>query len=93
MKSWNLWLKAGDRNTAYFHKQAQARKCFNIISEVKKEGDIHKDFEHIKRAAFTHFQNLYSEDKDPSHYLELLVNIPSVISQRSNELDSSKRAG
>lgn len=34
---------------------------------------------------FTHFLNLYSEDKDPSHYLELLANLPSVISQQMNE--------
>lgn len=90
MKSRNLWLKAGDRNTAYFHKQAQARKCFNTISEIKEEGDIHKDFDHIKRAAFTHFQKLYSEDKDPSHYPELLENIPSVISQQRNEFLEAK---
>ena len=36
LKSCNLWLKAGDRNTAYFHKQAQARKYFNNISEIKE---------------------------------------------------------
>eukprot|EP00253_Pinus_taeda_P034134 PITA_34134 len=90
MKSRNLWLKAGDRNTAYFHKQAQARKCFNTISEIKEEGDIHKDFDHIKGAAFTHFQKLYSEDKDPSHYPELLENIPAVISQRRNEFLEAK---
>eukprot|EP00253_Pinus_taeda_P008616 PITA_08616 len=84
-KSRNLWLKAGDRNTAYFHKQAQERKCFNTISEIKEEGDIHKDFDHIKKAAFAYFQNLYSEDKDPSHYPDLLDNISTVISQRINE--------
>lgn len=90
LKSHNLWLKAGDRNTAYFHKQAQARKCFNTISEIKEDNDIHKDFEYIKKAAFLHFQSLYSEDKDPNQYSDLLDVIPSVISQRTKETLEAK---
>jgi len=86
----NLWLKAGDRNTAFFHKQAQARKCLNTISEIKEDNDIHKDFEYIKKAAFLHFQSLYSEDKDPNQYSDLLDVVPSVISQRTKETLEAK---
>jgi len=90
LKSRNLWLKAGDKNTAFFHKQAQARKCFNTISEIKEDNNTHKDFEDIKKAAFSHFQNLYSEDKDPHQYSDLLDIIPSAISPRMNEILEAK---
>ena len=54
-KSRSLWLKAGDRTSSLFHKQAQVRRSFNSISEMKEEATTHKDFMSIKRAAFTHF--------------------------------------
>ena len=44
LKSRNLWLKAGDRNSAFFHKQSQAMKCFNTISEIKEDNVTYKDF-------------------------------------------------
>lgn len=90
LKSHNLWLKAGDRITAFFHKQAQARKCFNTISEIKEDNDIHKDFEYIKKAAFLHFQSLYSEDKDLNQYSNLLDVVPSVKSQQTKETLEAK---
>eukprot|EP00253_Pinus_taeda_P009752 PITA_09752 len=86
---WNQSVK-GDRNTAFFHKQAQARKCFNTISEIKEDNDIHKDFEYIKKATFLHFQSLYSEDKDPNQYSDLLDVVPSVISHRTKETLEAK---
>jgi len=36
IKSRRLWLEAGDRNTSFFHKQAQARKNFNNIIEIRE---------------------------------------------------------
>jgi hypothetical protein len=62
LKSRSLWLKAGDRNSSFFHKQAQARKCTNSISEIKDGTIIHKDNANIKKAASLHFKSLYSED-------------------------------
>lgn len=73
-------------NIAFFHKQAQARKCFNTISEIKEDNDTHKDFVDIKKATFSHFQNLYSDDKDPLKYPEMLDIIPSTISPRMNKI-------
>ena len=35
VKSRKLWLKGGDINTEYFHKQAKARLSFNITKEMK----------------------------------------------------------
>jgi hypothetical protein len=85
LKSRNLWLKAGDRNTVFFHKQAQVRKCFNTISEIKVDRDTHTDFDHIKKATFSHFQDLYREDKDPNQYPDLLDIIPTILSQHMKE--------
>ena len=33
MKSKKIWLKGGDSNTNYFHKQTKARISFNMIEE------------------------------------------------------------
>eukprot|EP00253_Pinus_taeda_P034292 PITA_34292 len=45
VKSRRLWLKVGDRNSAFFHKQSQARKYFNSISEIKEENNTHGDIQ------------------------------------------------
>jgi len=85
VKSRNLWLKAGDRNTAFFHIQSQVRKCFNSISKIKVENVTHKDFDYIKKTAFLHFQSLYSEDKDSNQNSDLLDVVPAVITQQTKD--------
>ena len=37
LKSRSLWLKAGDRNTLFFHRQYKARLSRNHITEIKNE--------------------------------------------------------
>jgi hypothetical protein len=39
LKSHSLWLKAGDRNTKLFHRQAKARLWIKLISEIRGEGE------------------------------------------------------
>eukprot|EP00253_Pinus_taeda_P002140 PITA_02140 len=90
LKSRNLWLKVGDRNTGFFHKQAQARKCFNTIYEIKEDNGMHKEFTDIKKATFSHFQNLYSDDQESLHHQELLDIIPQSISPRMNRILEAK---
>ena len=34
LKSRSLWLKAGDKNTAYFHRQCRLRTSRNHISKI-----------------------------------------------------------
>ena len=34
LKYRNLWINVGDKNTAYFHKQARARLCRKNIKEI-----------------------------------------------------------
>lgn len=64
-KSRNLWLQAGDKNTSFFHKHAEACKQFKNVSEIRSQDAVVKDFEGIKRAAFTIFKELYSAPADP----------------------------
>jgi hypothetical protein len=71
-KSRCLWLEAGDKNTAYFHKQAEARKQFKTVTEIRTQGQIITDFEGIKEAAVQTFEALYTEPhteaSDPASY-------------------------
>ena len=60
VKSRTLWLQAGDKNTMFFHKQAQARKIYNSINEIQVQDQVIKDFSGIKEAAHSFFKNLYS---------------------------------
>ena len=53
VKSRQLWLKGGDSNSDYFHKQTKARLSFNIIKELKdKDGKRIVEQEDIKDHVF-----------------------------------------
>ena len=82
-----LWLKAGDKNTMFFHKQAQARKIYNSINEIQIQGQVIKDFRGIKKAAHSFFSRLYSApDQDPvEQYSYPLSEIPSLVNDEDNQ--------
>ena len=86
VKSRTLWLQAGDKNTSFFHKQAQARKNYNSISEIQMQDQVIKDFSGIKEAAHSCFKNLYSApDLDPVNpNIYPLLEIPSMINDDDN---------
>ena len=83
-KSHCLWLKAGDQNSSFFQKQAQARKCFNSIAEIKEGTLSHKDNMSIKRAASAHFKNIYSEDGETDPNSKFLGVVPLKITNSIN---------
>ena len=88
VKSRTLWLQAGDKNTTFFHKQAQARKIYNSINEIQLQDQIIKDSNGIKEAAHSFFKKLYSapdlDPVDPNSYP--LTEIPKLISEEDNQL-------
>ena len=89
-KSRSLWLKAGDRNSSFFHKQAQAWSSFNSILEIKEETITHNDFTSIKRETFSHFKNIYSEAGVIVQNSKFLDVVPSNITSRMNQLLEAK---
>ena len=46
------WLKDGDRNTGFFHKQAESRKNFKLVNEIHVQDKTISDFKDIKAEAY-----------------------------------------
>ena len=68
MKSRKIWLKGGDSNTYYFHKQTKSRLSFTMIKTLKdKDSKRMVEHEEIKAHAFQQFRDLYmdKEETDP----------------------------
>ena len=87
-KSRSMWLQARDKNTNYFHKQAEARKKFKTINEILFQGNLVKYFEGIKKVAHSHFKYLFlapEEDLiDANNYpLDL---VPKIVQETDNLL-------
>lgn len=78
-KSRATWLKAGDRNTRFFHRFSSQRMLTNSIWEAKGDVDapVFDDFS-IKDSVTKHFYGVYSKTKEPGllHQLEVLNNFP-----------------
>jgi hypothetical protein len=60
-KSRCLWLKAGDKNTSFFHNNIKLRRAGNQIDKIVAEGKEISDQEEIKEAAFNHFKSFYQQ--------------------------------
>ena len=74
LKSRQLWLKGGDSNIDYFHKQSKARLRFNTIRELyDSNGNKIDGNEAFKRHIVQHFRNLYTyrEESNPISQAEL----------------------
>jgi hypothetical protein len=87
LKSRSLWLKAGDQNTSFFHRQSKVRLWSNQISEIKTlEGEIIKDFDQIKQQTTNHFHKLYTSNGRSEEDLvdSLLSHIPRKITDEDN---------
>eukprot|EP00253_Pinus_taeda_P008973 PITA_08973 len=87
LKSRSLWLKVGDRNTSYFHRQYRARLTRNHIAEIKTpEGSVCNSYHQIKAAAENYFRNLYRKENhsNDEEIVDFMSNIPNLISPEEN---------
>ncbi|KAA3482842.1 reverse transcriptase [Gossypium australe] len=67
------WLKLGDRNTAFFHKQATQKRRRNLIQKLQfEDGRETKVFEEMEEIARSYFQHLFSAGRmgDYNHVLD-----------------------
>eukprot|EP00253_Pinus_taeda_P005587 PITA_05587 len=73
IKSRQTWLKSGDKNTSFFHKQATAQQIKNNISAITDNARIqHSDQTAIKGAASDHFKELLTETGEEELFDNLL---------------------
>lgn len=72
MKSRNLWLKARDKNTTFFHNSMKVRRARNQIDKIQVENQEIKGVEEIKKAAHKHFKFLLSATEETAEYEEIL---------------------
>eukprot|EP00253_Pinus_taeda_P028357 PITA_28357 len=87
-KSRCLWLKAGDKNTSFFHNSLKLRHAGNQIERIMVDGKEIKDQEEIKEATYRHYKSLLSADPQPHDNEEFLSLIENKISESQNrELD------
>ena len=75
------WMKEGDRNTSFFHKQAEARKNVNFVQEIQAHGRLISNFEEIKEEATRHFKDLFTA-QPVSEDVDLLQLIPRAVNYK-----------
>ena len=64
LKSKNLWLKAGDKNTSFFHNRMKMRRARNQIEKIKVESQEVKGAKELKKATYQRFKNLHSANEE-----------------------------
>ena len=87
LKAHCLWLKAGDWNTSYFHKQCRIRLSKNHIAEITtSDGILLKGQNQIKLAVESHYQLMFKEDKEGNEdaSADFLSHIPSLVNKDDN---------
>lgn len=87
-KSRCLWLRAGYKNTSFFHNNIKLKHAGNQIDKIVAEEKEISDQEGIKEAAHRHFQSLLSAVPQSSDIMDFLRPVESKISDLQNrELD------
>eukprot|EP00253_Pinus_taeda_P024639 PITA_24639 len=91
IKSRQLWLQGGDKNTAYFHKQATARKFRNNVNTIiDNEGNRYSTQEDINKAASKRYRDLLTEFQGAEDYSDLLQYLPKGATKELNDTLNSE---
>ena len=75
LKSRCLWLKSGDKNTAFFHNTMKIRRSKSQIEQIQVNGQEIKGVEAIKNASHNHFKELLSTSNQQGANEEILQHI------------------
>ncbi|XP_075663436.1 uncharacterized protein LOC142633038 [Castanea sativa] len=85
-RSGNCWLKAGDKNTSFFHTKASNRHQRNTIQKVmSRVGVWQEDEEFIGRTFVEYYENLFTSSR-PVVSGEMLDAIHTKVTDRMNEI-------
>ncbi|CAN6223792.1 unnamed protein product [Urochloa humidicola] len=81
------WLREGDRNTSYFHRQAVWRARKNKIKKLKNDmGEWCGDPQQMKRMATEFFQTLYSADPGVAPEEIINLTLPKISAEMNEQL-------
>nr|POE83547.1 hypothetical protein CFP56_48278 [Quercus suber] len=83
-RSRNNWLKAGDKNTSFFHTKASNRLRRNTITRIKGTNDVwYEDLEQVGLVFVDYFDQLFTTSR-PRVERELLDAIQTKVTERRN---------
>lgn len=57
------WMKCGDKNTKFFHKNASSHRRFNSVEQLQVKGVMVKDPVLIKEAVQNFYMDLFKESE------------------------------
>jgi len=80
LKSRSLWLKAGDKNTTFFHNSMKIRRARNQIDNIQIEGQEIRGAVELKKEAHKHFKNLLIANGERADFETFLQHVPNKIS-------------
>ena len=78
------WHKEGDKNTAYFRKQASQRRKNNTIKGLEDDNRVwHESEADIENIATNYFRNLF-KSQSPNHLEDVLEVVQPCINEEEN---------